>query len=75
MTIDQADAALKAHDITFSVVARVADVVTDPQLIANGLVVGTDSTEQGYEQNARITVPHSRRSAAHSVARADHRGT
>src|SRR4030095_4512475 len=50
MTIDQADAALKANDITFSTVARVADVVTDPQLLANGLVVGTDSTEPGYDR-------------------------
>ena len=50
MTIDQADAALKANDITFSIVARVADVVTDPQLLANGLVVGTDSTEPGYDR-------------------------
>ncbi len=50
MTIDQVDAALKANDITFSLVARVADVVTDPQLIANGLVVGTDSTESGYDR-------------------------
>ena len=50
MTIDQADAALKSHDVTFSVVARVADVVDDPQLIANGLVVGTDSAEPGYQR-------------------------
>lgn len=50
MTIDQADAALKAHDVTFSVVARIADVVDDPQLIANGLVVGTDASVPGYER-------------------------
>ena len=50
LTIDAADAALKAHDITFSVVARLADVVSDPQLIANGLVVPTDSTEPGYDK-------------------------
>jgi crotonobetainyl-CoA:carnitine CoA-transferase CaiB-like acyl-CoA transferase len=50
MTIDEADAALKANDITFSVVARVADVVTDPQLLANGLVVGTDSVEPGFDR-------------------------
>ncbi len=50
LTVDQADAALKANDITFSIVARVADVVTDPQLLANGLVVGTDSTEPGYDR-------------------------
>ncbi len=50
MTIEQADAALKSHDVTFSVVARLADVVDDPQLIANGLVVGTDSTEAGYDR-------------------------
>jgi crotonobetainyl-CoA:carnitine CoA-transferase CaiB-like acyl-CoA transferase len=50
MTIDEADAALKAHDVTFSVVARIADVVDDPQLIANGLVVGTDASVPGYER-------------------------
>lgn len=50
MTIDQADAVLKANDITFSVVARVADVIADAQLLANGLVVGTDSTEPGYDR-------------------------
>ena len=48
MTIAQADAALKSHDITFSVVSRIADVVEDAQLIANGLVVATESTEPGY---------------------------
>lgn len=50
MTVDEADAALKAHDVTFSVVARIADVVDDPQLIANGLVVGTDASVPGYER-------------------------
>ncbi len=50
LTIDAADAALKAHDVTFSVIARIADVVTDPQLIANGLVVATDSTQPGYDK-------------------------
>ncbi len=50
ITIDEADAALKANDITFSVVARVADVVIDPQLLANGLVVGTDSTVPGFDR-------------------------
>ncbi len=50
MTIDEADAALKANDITFSVVARVADVIADPQLLANGLVVGTDSVEPGFDR-------------------------
>ena len=50
MTIEQADAALKAHDVTFSVVARLAEVVVDAQLIANGLVVATDSAEPGYSK-------------------------
>jgi crotonobetainyl-CoA:carnitine CoA-transferase CaiB-like acyl-CoA transferase len=44
------DAALKAHDVTFSVVARLAEVVDDPQLIANGLVVATDASVPGYER-------------------------
>ena len=50
LTIDAADAALKAHDVTFSVVARIAEVVEDPQLIANGLVVATDVAEPGYDR-------------------------
>jgi formyl-CoA transferase len=50
MTIDEADAKLKAHDITFSLVARLKDVVGDPQLIANGLVVATESSEPGYDK-------------------------
>jgi len=49
-TIDEIDAAFKAADITFSVVARLADVVEDPQLIANGLVVATTSSEPGYDR-------------------------
>ncbi|HET6470472.1 MAG TPA: CoA transferase [Pseudomonadales bacterium] len=50
MTIDEVDAKLKAADITFSLVARLRDVVGDPQLIANGLVVATDSVEPGYDR-------------------------
>lgn len=49
-TIDEIDVAFKAADITFSVVARLADVVEDPQLIANGLVVATTSSEPGYDR-------------------------
>jgi formyl-CoA transferase len=48
MTIGEADAALKAADVNFSVVARLEEVVRDPQLIANGLIVSTDSDEPGY---------------------------
>ena len=50
MTIDEADAKLKAADVTFSLVARLKEVVGDPQLIANGLVVATDSNEPGYDR-------------------------
>ena len=50
LTIDAADAALKARDLTFSVIARISDVVDDPQLIANGLIVRTDSEQSGYER-------------------------
>ena len=50
MTIAEADAALKAHEILFSVVAKLAEVVDDAQLIANGLVVATDSREPGYDR-------------------------
>ena len=48
LTIEEADAALQAHDVTFSAVARIADVVNDPQLVANGLIVATESTDAGY---------------------------
>ena len=49
-TIDEIEAAFKAADITFSIVARLTDVVEDPQLIANGLVVSTTSGEPGYDR-------------------------
>jgi formyl-CoA transferase len=48
MTIAEADAALKAAEINFSVVARLDEVVRDPQLIANALIVPTESNEPGY---------------------------
>ena len=50
LTIEEADRLLKSHDVTFSVVARLSEVVEDPQLIANGLVVATDVPEAGYER-------------------------
>jgi formyl-CoA transferase len=48
MTITEADAALKTADVNFSVVARLEEVVRDPQLLANGLIVPTESNEPGY---------------------------
>ncbi len=50
LDITAADAALKANDLTFSVIATLSDVVDDAQLIANGLIVATDSAEPGYER-------------------------
>ena len=50
LSISAADELLKAYDVTFSVVARIADVVNDPQLIANGLVVATSATQPGYDR-------------------------
>jgi crotonobetainyl-CoA:carnitine CoA-transferase CaiB-like acyl-CoA transferase len=50
MTAAAIDTALKDEDVTFSLVARLADVVNDPQLHANGLIVATASAEPGYER-------------------------
>jgi crotonobetainyl-CoA:carnitine CoA-transferase CaiB-like acyl-CoA transferase len=50
LTAAEADVALQAADVTFSVVARLNDVVSDPQLIANGLIVATQSDEPGYDR-------------------------
>ncbi len=50
LDVAAADATLKANDLTFSVIARLDEVVADPQLIANGLIVATDSAEPGYER-------------------------
>jgi len=50
MTAAQADRALGEHGLPYSIVARLADVVTDPQLIENGLIVETASQEPGYER-------------------------
>ena len=50
LSIEAADALLKAADVTFSVVSRLAEVVDDPQLIANGLIVSTDDARPGYDR-------------------------
>ena len=44
------DARLRKTGVPFSVVARLDEVVGDPQLIENGLIVPTDSTDAGYER-------------------------
>jgi len=49
-TAAEVDVALKTHDVTFSIVARLGDVANDPQLLANGLIVATESPEPGYER-------------------------
>jgi len=50
ITCAQADAALRKTGVPFSVVARLEEVVSDRQLVDNGLIVPTDSTEPGYER-------------------------
>ncbi len=50
LTVDEACERLDAAGIVHSKVYQNAEVVTDPQIIANGVVVATDSTEPGYER-------------------------
>lgn len=50
LSIDEACAALKAAGIVHSKVYKNAEVVVDPQLIDNGLIVPTDSHEPGYDR-------------------------
>ncbi len=47
---DEADRRLRAAGVPYSLVARLKDVVDDPQLIANGAIVATDSKEAGYQR-------------------------
>jgi len=49
-TIDEACAALTKANIVHSKVYKNAEVVEDQQLIDNGLIVSTDSTEPGYDR-------------------------
>lgn len=50
LTIQEALDALAGAGIVHSKVYRNAEVVEDPQLIANGLIVPTDSKEPGYDR-------------------------
>lgn len=48
LTLEEACARLDGEDVTYSVVARLEDVVADPQLRANGIVVDTGSDDPSY---------------------------
>ena len=50
LSIDEALFALDKAQIVHSKIYRNAEVIEDPQLIANHLVVKTDSTEAGYDR-------------------------
>lgn len=50
LTLEEALTALENAGIVHSKIYRNAEVVEDPQLIANHLIVGTDSTEPGYDR-------------------------
>jgi len=50
LSLEDALAALESSGIVHSKIYRNAEVIEDPQLIANQLVVGTDSTEPGYDR-------------------------
>ena len=48
MTLKALTAALDAHEITYGVVSQMAEVVTDPQLRANDIIVETGSADENY---------------------------
>lgn len=50
LSIEQACEQLDAAGIVHSKVYKNAEVVEDPQLIANGVIVPTDSSEPGYDR-------------------------
>jgi len=50
LSLEEALAALEGAGIVHSKIYRNAEVIEDPQLIANQLIVGTDSTEPGYDR-------------------------
>ena len=50
LSLEEALAALEGAGIVHSKIYRNAEVIEDPQLIANHLIVGTDSTEPGYDR-------------------------
>jgi len=49
-SLDEALSALETAGIVHSKIYRNAEVIEDPQLIANHLIVGTDSSEPGYDR-------------------------
>lgn len=50
MSSIDADARLHAAGLPYSMVATLADVIGDPQLIDNNVLVATESTEPGYDR-------------------------
>ena len=64
--------------MNFSVVARLEEVVRDPQLIATGLIVATESNEPGYTTTLaspfRLHGEHQRTPTRAEALRAQPRG-
>jgi crotonobetainyl-CoA:carnitine CoA-transferase CaiB-like acyl-CoA transferase len=50
LTVAQITERLEASGIVFSLIARNAEVIEDEQLIANGVIVPTESSEPGYDR-------------------------
>ena len=50
MSLAEIQAALTSAGIVHAAVQRNSEVIEDPQLIANGVIVATDSTEPGYDR-------------------------
>ncbi|MDE0759131.1 MAG: CoA transferase, partial [Pseudomonadales bacterium] len=49
LTVSQACAALDVENLTYSVVEKLADVITDAQLIENGVIVETESKDPDFQ--------------------------
>ena len=49
MTYDELTQRLDEHDITYGIVQSISEVVNDPQLRANGVIVETNDGGEGYD--------------------------
>ncbi|MDH3642366.1 MAG: CoA transferase [Gammaproteobacteria bacterium] len=48
LSLDELTDRLDAHDITYGVVSQMSEVVTDPHLRANDIIVATESDDESY---------------------------
>lgn len=49
LSLKQVDEKFRKHEITYSVIEKIIDVVNDPQLMDNEIIVKTDSNHEDYQ--------------------------